>query len=280
MIGKRATEHGVTSLIRHFNKKYPEFDLKETTVRRFKNEYLTEMKKRRREETALEAVMELPSKKRGRPTLLAKKLEDEVRTYITVLCENGAVVNTAIAIASACGVILSRDSNLLVANGGHIELSKSWAKSFLQRIEFVKRKGTTKSKVAVADFDTRKEQFLLDVNSVVLMDEIPHSLIIDWDQTGVHYVPVSDWTMEVRESKRIEITGIDDKRQLTAVFGCSLAGDFLPTQLIYQGKTYGCLPSIELPEDWNVTYSHNHWSNEQTVQSYILKIIVPYIVKK
>ena len=86
--------------------------------------------------------------------------------------------------------------------------------------------------------------------------------------------------MEVRGSKRIKITGIDDKRQLTAVFGCSLAGDFLPPQLIYQGKTYRCLPSIELPEDWNVTYSHNHWSNEQTMQSYILKIIVPYIVKK
>ena len=162
LIGKRATEHGVTSSIRYFNKKYPEFDLRETTVRRFKNEYLTEMKKRRREETALEAVTELPSKKRGRPTLLAKELEDEVRAYITVLRENGAVVNTAIAIASARGVILSHDFNLLVANGGHIELSKSWAKSFLQRIGFVKRKGTTKSKVAVADFDTIKEQLLLE----------------------------------------------------------------------------------------------------------------------
>ena len=33
LIGKRATEHSVTSSIRHFNKKYSEFDLKETTVR-------------------------------------------------------------------------------------------------------------------------------------------------------------------------------------------------------------------------------------------------------
>ena len=36
----------------------------------------------------------------------------------------------------------------------------------------------------------------------------------------------------------MEIAGIDeDKRQLTAVFGGKLTGDFLPPQVIYQGKT-------------------------------------------
>ena len=280
LIAKRASEHGVTSSMRHFSKKYPEFELKETTVRRFKNEYLAEMRKRRHEETPGEAITELPSKKRGRPTLLVKELEERIKAYITVLHENGAVVNTAITIASAHGVVLSHDANLLVTNGGHTELTKYWAKSFLERMGFVKRKGTTKSKVAVADFDAIKQQFLLDVKSVVLMDEIPHSLVINWDQIGVHYVPVSDWTMEKCGSKRIEITGINDKRQLTGVFACTLTGDFLPPQLVYQGKTDCCLPSVEFPEDWSITCSPNHWSNEQTMRVYILKIIVPYIVKK
>lgn len=40
--------------------------------------------------------------------------------------------------------------------------------------------------------------------------------------------------MEKEGSKRIEIFGVDDKRQITAVFSCSLDGDFLPVQLIYQ----------------------------------------------
>ena len=65
--------------------------------------------------------------------------------------ENGAVVNTAIVIASAHGVILSHHFNFLAVNGGHFELKYSWAKSFLQQLGFVKSKGTTKSKVAVAD---------------------------------------------------------------------------------------------------------------------------------
>ena len=65
--------------------------------------------------------------------------------------------------------------------------------------------------------------------SIVLMDGIPQSLIINWDLTRVHYVPVSDWTMEKCGSNRIEIAGIDDKRQLTAVFACSMTGNFLPS---------------------------------------------------
>ena len=62
------------------------------------------------------------------------------------------------------------------------------------------------------------------------MDEVPPELVINWDQTGIHYVPVSSWTMEKEGSKRIEIVVIDDKSQLTAVFAGSL---FLPPQLVY-----------------------------------------------
>ena len=69
------------------------------------------------------------------------------------------------------------------------------------------------------------------------MDEVPGQLIINWDQTGINYVPASNWTTEQVGSNRIEIIGKDDKRQLTAVFECSMALDFLPPQLVYQGKT-------------------------------------------
>ena len=83
--------------------------------------------------------------------------------------------------------------------------------------------------------------------------------------------------MEKCGAKRVEIAGLNKKRQLTAVFTCSLTGDFLPPQLIYQGKTKRCLPSVsELYEDWDITFSHNHWSNEGIMQSYLLKVIVPY----
>ena len=123
LVRRRAAEHGVTSALHHFKTRNSEFDLKETTVRRLKKEYLTELKKRKRDEVS-EPVVELPSKKRGRPTLLSTQMEEEIRAYISVLRENGSVVNTAITIASARGVVLSHDASSLATNGGHIDLSK------------------------------------------------------------------------------------------------------------------------------------------------------------
>jgi len=51
----------------------------------------------------------------------------------------------------------------------------------------------------------------------VVMDKVPSELIINWDQTGLSYVPVSQWTMEEEGVEWVEIDGKDDKHQITAV---------------------------------------------------------------
>ena len=112
------------------------------------------------------------------------------------------------------------------------------------------------------------------------MDEIPMELIINFDQIGIHYVPVSDWTIAEEGAKRVESVGKDDKRQLTAVFAGSMSGKFLPPQLIYQGKITRCLPHYNFPSDWHITFSANHWSNGDTMKEYIDHIVLPYINKK
>ena len=86
---------------------------------------------------------------------------------------------------------------------------------------FVRRKATSKAKVAVENLEDLKEEFLLDTKQVIAMDEIPADLIINFDQTGINYVPVSDWTMEEEGVKRVEVAGKEDKRQLTAVLAGS-----------------------------------------------------------
>ena len=74
-------------------------------------------------------------------------------------------------------------------------------------------------------------------------------------------------------SKRVEIAGKDDKRQLTAVFAGLMNGEFLLSQLIYQGKTTSCLPHYDFPAGWHLTFSPNHWSNEETMKEYIEHIV-------
>ena len=62
----------------------------------------------------------------------------------------------------------------------------------------------------------------MEVKTIVVMDEIPEELIINFDQTALKYVPATPWTMEEQGTKRIEVIGKGDKRQITAVFGGTL----------------------------------------------------------
>ena len=52
---------------------------------------------------------------------------------------------------------------------------------------------------------------------------------------------------------------------------------FLPVQLIYGGVTDKCHPKVKFPESFHITYSQNHWPNEDIAIEYLKKIIFPYI---
>ena len=86
--------------------------------------------------------------------------------------------------------------------------------------------------------------------------------------------------MEKEGSKRVEVVGINDKRQITAVFAGSITGNFLPIQLVYQGKTSRCLLAVDFPTAWNIAHTINHWCNEETMILYIQSIIIPYVAEK
>lgn len=121
--------------------------------------------------------------------------------------------------AAADGIILSCDKTKLEPFGGHLKINRHWAQSLLNRMEFVKRRATTsKSKYSITNFSEVKRSFLADVAATVQMEDIPAELIMNWDQTGIKLVPSSSWTMEKRGSKRVEMTGVGDKRQITAIF--------------------------------------------------------------
>ena len=78
--------------------------------------------------------------------------------------------------------------------------------------------------------------------------------------------------------KRVEIAAVDNKRQITAIFACTLAEKF---QLIYQGTTTKCYPKgVQFPTDWLISHSANHWANETTTIAYIHGIVIPYVKKE
>ena len=278
IVAKYAAEHSVTKAIRRFSKDF-EKTLRESTVRGWKKAYLLELQQRKKSGSSM-IVSEIAEKKNGCPLMLGEELDRKVRAYVQEMRRLGNAITTRVVMAGAFGIVKKKNKNLLAKYGGHIVINKSWARYLLQRMNYVKRKACSKAKVSVPNFDEVKANFLCDIKATVEMEEIPPSLIINWDHTSLKYVPSSSWTMAEEGSKCVDLVGIDDKRQITAVLAVTLDGNFLPVQLVYQGKTSACLPRAKAPSGWHLTYTHNHWSTEETTKDYIEKIILPYVTEK
>lgn len=108
-----------------------------------------------------------------------------------------------------------KDRTLLVENGGSIEITRDWARYVLKRMNIVKRRGNATAKPVIKNFDEVKTKYLTDIATLVNKHNIPPELIINWDHTGIHLVPVSKWTMDEKGSDKVEIVGLDDKREST-----------------------------------------------------------------
>jgi len=185
----------------------------------------------------------------------------------------GTLIGTNDVIGIGLGILKKNQSS-----DYGIKLNKEWARSVLWHMGFTKRRACSKSKVSPENFSEIKEQFLIDVEAVIDFEEVPPSLVINWDHTAMKIVPYSQWTMEKKGTKRVEIAGNEDKREITAVFTCTMSGKFLPMRLIYKDTTRKCLPKgVDLPSDWDVTFTSNHWANESTTISLLENVIIPYV---
>ena len=103
-------------------------------------------------EDATVCVCELPLKKRGRPLLLGERLDSMVQKYISDTRKVGGSVSTAVVIAGAKGILMTQDRTRLAEFGGPVTLTKAWAISLLKRMNYTKRRGTTKYSMPLADF--------------------------------------------------------------------------------------------------------------------------------
>jgi hypothetical protein len=209
--------------------------------------------------------------------MLLGSLDVDVQNWVRQVRLQGGVINARVVMAGAEAIVTKHAKHKLECYGGHITITKHYARSLLRRMGFVKRKGTKNVKQLPSDFEEIKASFVEKVSNVVKQHDIPDALVINWDQTGVQMVPGGDWTMDERGSQQVPITGLDDKRQITLVLAIAKDGTLLTPQLIYAGKTERCLPKCDFPDLWDVTFTESHWSNEESMLRYVDKIIIPYV---
>ena len=197
-----------------------------------------------------------------------------------MLHDHGYVITTEIVVATAKGLNTVIDRTRLERYGGPAKLGVPWAKSLLKRMNFTKRRASTKSTNPSQNTEEVKEEFLGDLIQAVELNEVPPDLIFNWDQTAISLVPSSQWTLDKKGNKRVAIVGHCNKRQITAVMCAALTGEVLPVQLVYEGKTRRCHPPYDFPGNWVISYSPNHWSTEETMIEYITDVVVPFVEQK
>ena len=89
--------------------------------------------------------------------------------------------------------------------------------------------------------------YLRNILTIVESYEIPHSLIIIFDQTPLKYIPAMNHTMAKQNPKSVSIAGLSDKLSIVGIFTITLNGHFLPMQFIYGGKQSKASLGLSLP---------------------------------
>ena len=116
--GRKAAGCELMSTIWYFAKVDDnEQTLSPSTLFGSKENYLKELTKRKNDE--LPEVKEFPPKKRGRPLLVG---DAQVQLYVKELQNNRAVINAAIVMATAEGLVQHHDVNLLAKHRGPIAI--------------------------------------------------------------------------------------------------------------------------------------------------------------
>lgn len=151
-VAKYAIECGNRRAIQRYSKEFG-VEIKESTVRSWKQKYIEERRKR----SPSKVVEEILSCKRGYPLLLGEDLDVEVKAYVESIRSLGGFVNTDIILSNAQGIISSKDRTLLNA----LAPGRPWGKSLLMRMGFVKRKGTTKEKITIENLSQQRSFWMI-----------------------------------------------------------------------------------------------------------------------
>ena len=126
-------------------------DIKESSVSTWKYKYVEELDHKRKAgdfKASGEVVINtLPLKKRSHPLLLGSELDDQGKCYIKDARVVVTPIDTTVVMTSGEAIVRKTDKNLLKDKGGPIDITKTWKKSLLSRLGYVKQKANSTEKI-------------------------------------------------------------------------------------------------------------------------------------
>lgn len=170
--------------------------------------------------------------------------------------------------------------HLLKCNGGGHVYSDTWAWRFYKKYKLVRRVVTTKARESPVDFDKKKEVYTAVGARLIHEFNVPDDLIFGVDETNVMFVSKAKYTFAKEGAKKVSSIGMgdNDKAQITVTVGVTAAGEVLPAQMIFGGKTVACHPNRgKTPPPEGIFYDHteSHWQSPSSYMRYIENVLVP-----
>ena len=98
----------------------------------------------------------LPLKKRGCPLLLGSELDNKVKSYIKEAMVAGLPLILQLS-WQVEKIVRKNKKNLLKDNAGPIDINKTWAKSLLSRLGYVRQKASSTAKVEPPNYEQLKD---------------------------------------------------------------------------------------------------------------------------
>ena len=274
-VGKHAARHGVSEAML----KYSEHQLPYSTVRNWARRYKDAGQALgRNARNAEEANL---VNKGTRPPMLGQ-YDAMVLDLLLDLRSASNAVNKSVFEICIRSVLKTHAPHKLVENGGDIDpKSDSLRTSFWRRHGLVKRRATsTRANLTENEQQERKDEFIRSVTERVREHDIPDDLIWNVDETNLRVRPSHHYTMALRGTQNISITGRSDKRNVTGVIAINRAGQVAPPQVIYGGLTKRCLPKQgTYPPGYHATYTKKHWSTAFSKLDWAKRILVPEVKK-
>ena len=238
IIAAYASLHTTTQACKYY--KFSEYDLKESSVRGWKNKYESaKVKLGRAPRSPKEAG--LVGAKRGRKPKLGEKNMIEFVEYIKALRKSGADVNRYTTGACLRAFLVStKQSYMLKENGGWIDeldvslIREIWKKAgYSKRKKCRKRRGKLKKNAGFL-----AAQYKLRCKLEKRKYNIPDCLDLNFDETKLEIVPVSKYTMDEKGKKDIKGEKLDDKRCVTGFCGGARTGEAAKMQYICKGMSF------------------------------------------
>jgi hypothetical protein len=210
-------------------------------------------------------------------------LRDEICNVLRKQRAGGQPLSIVIIQPFIKALIQKRAPQLL--EDGKFKVSTKWTRTFIKsELNWSYRAATTAAGKLPDDFELQGLTMAQRCAYLIKVHNIPQSLVVNSDQTGIHLVPTGGArTWDTKGIKQVRVHGLEDKRQVTVVVSSAATGEVLPFQVVFQGLTSRALPPLNdgkrecVDCGWDLTFSHNHWSTMETCKNFIKTILSSYL---